>query len=73
MRTANKSRSEKLRYLKGHDNIRKDVSDEVIPVVRGLFVRTSAKKYCKKEKEGRDSIRRTLICHAPHNPQYQRM
>jgi hypothetical protein len=37
MRTANKSRSEKVRYLKGHDNIRKDVSDEGIPVVHGFM------------------------------------
>jgi hypothetical protein len=44
MRTANKSRSEKLRYLKGHDNIRKDVSDEVIPVVRGFI----CKDVCQK-------------------------
>jgi len=29
----NKSNSEKLRYLEGHDNIRKYVSDEVIPFI----------------------------------------
>jgi hypothetical protein len=40
----NKLNSEKLRYLEGHDNIRKYVSDEVVPFVWGFV----CKDVCQK-------------------------
>ena len=40
----NKLNGEKLRYLEGHDNIRKYVGDEVVPFVWGFV----CKDVCQK-------------------------
>jgi len=48
----NRLNSEKLRYLEGHDNIRKHVSDEVVPFVWGLECKGVCPKNQVREGKG---------------------